>query len=108
MKYPQKQFNKLVTILKKLSNYFDIQNMNSNQLHYLAYQQVSEGQPHNAFIVLDNNTLVRQFELDKNDTSVNRLFKTDTSFELYPNDTEDSHIETAVKRALKKINNKNT
>lgn len=105
MKYPVNQFNKLVTILKKLSNHFDIENVNFSHLHFVAYQQVSEGQSHNAFVLLNDNTIMKQFQANNEGFQVfKRLCEIDDTFELYPNNTNDNHIETAIKKALKQIN----
>lgn len=107
MKYPQNQFDKLVNILYRLSNYADLETINYSHLHYLAYQQVSEGQTHNAIVVCNDNTIMRQFQADKEGVQVyKRLCEIDNTFELYPNDTNDNHIKTAIKRALNEINPK--
>lgn len=103
MKYPAKQFENLVVILKQLNEYFEIKQMNYSNLHYIAYQQSqsSEGQKHN--IIYVKNSILRKAhainDLNEWQPIVNKI----DSFELYPEGCNDQHIETAVKNALKLI-----
>ena len=103
MKYPIEQFNVLKEYLKKLSIYLDINSINPSLLHYIVFQQHSEGQRHN-WLVSTVNGLKKVYQLDKDEEHL-KLFDTDYNFEMYPNDTNDVNIETAVKKALKEINN---
>lgn len=103
MKYPIEQFNKLVRILEELNKYIDnLQKVNYSHLHFLCYQQVNQGQTHNRFVLVDGD-LYRQHTAEKMGLGYTTLFATDDKFELYPNDTNDNYIETAMKRALKLI-----
>lgn len=106
MKYPKKQFTKLVESIKVLSQYIDIKSMHPCQLHYIVYQQLSEGQPHNRLIIDNEGQIKRHYSLVDGRLVQNEgtpLFEVDNSFELYPEGTNDNHIETAVKRAIKTI-----
>ena len=108
MKYPQQQFDLLVKSLQILSNHFEnIQNIHPCQLQYLVYQQASEGQKHNAFCINKDGNICRHYYV--NDLGLEGYdllidFLDDNNFPLYPYGCNDSHIETAVKKALQKIN----
>lgn len=103
MKYPTNQFENLVSIMKQLSIYFDLNSMNKNSLHYLAYQQSqsSDGQKHNVIYFKDNQ-LKKLHSID-NIEGWKPIVKKVEGFELYPNECNDNHIETAIKNALKLI-----
>lgn len=104
MKYPQQQFSKLVEILKELNKYItNLKDINFSHLHYIAYQQVSLGQQHNRFVLLNDGTIITQHIAVSLNKEYKPLFETDDTFELYPNNTNDNHIETAIKRVLKEI-----
>lgn len=100
MKYPPKQFDKLVAILKELNKYIEnLQAINNSSLHYLAYQQVSEGQLHNRLVKTEQGTVISQHVAEGLGFPFAPLFTPDNSFLLYPDGCNDSHIETAVKKA---------
>lgn len=102
MKYPEQQFKKLVATLQTLSEHVEnLKEVNPHALHFLCYQQYNSGQRHNSFVVLENNTITRQHAAEAFKQDYKYLFQEDNSFELYPNNTNDSNIETAVKKALK-------
>lgn len=105
MKYPKSQFDKLVLILKQLNNHFtNIKDINYSHLHFLAYQQVNSGQSHNSFVLTECGQIVKNHTAKGFNFKVkNRLVSIDDAFELYPNDTNDLHIKTAIKNALKQI-----
>lgn len=109
LKYPFSDYKKLVEVLKQLAPYFELFNMQPNQVHYLAYQQTNKiGQPHN-IIYLTDRGLQRYHKLtEKQIKQISRLeikpiVDVDFELELYPNDCNDIHIETAVKRAIKEL-----
>lgn len=103
LKYPYSEFVKLVDVVKQLAPYFEIENINPNQLHYLAFQQTSLGQPHNKIYftgqVLKRFHSMNEIEIKNYQPIVNVNFE----LELYPNDCNDNHIETATKRAIKTV-----
>lgn len=109
MKYPQNQFEILVKALRVLKQYIDVDTLNLHSLHFLVYQQFSEGQIHN-YLVLNNSNIERNFipnteggiEYKTNKGAV-KVIDFEFNFELYPNDTNDNHIETAMKKALKSL-----
>jgi hypothetical protein len=102
MKYPENQFSKLKTIISGLSKHFtNLTDIHPAQLHYFCYQQVCEGQLHNRFVTY-GDSVVRQHVVPESETFT-PLFESDNSFELYPANCMDTHIETAVKKALKEI-----
>ena len=105
MKYPQTQFNKLVNILTELSKYIEnLKDLNESNLHYLAFQQVSEGQTHNAFVLTECGQVLKEFQAKGFNFKIkNRLCEIDNSFLLYPEGCNDNHTITAVKNALKLI-----
>ena len=104
MKYPEKQYNKALTVLKALAPHFDnIKEVHPSNIHFLIYQQLSEGQRHNAFVVDKDNNIYRKHFADSTGIESKFLFDVDNSFELYPAGTHDNHIETAMKKALKAL-----
>ena len=107
MKYPTKQFDKLVNHLNTLSKYFDVHNIQPNALHYTVFQQCSEGQPHNKLIITSEKVLTRSTYLEGDILKWRegvRIIEDDNEFLLYPEGCNDSHIVTAIKNALKQIN----
>jgi len=99
MKYPKAQFDKLTFILNQLSIYIDIKSINDSRLHYLCYQQISEGQEHN-HIYSVNGSLKRYHQLEE--TEKENAVKVVTGikdFKLYPNGCNDDNIETAIRKA---------
>lgn len=107
MKYPAKQFDKLVQHISTLAKYFDVQSVHACQLHYMIYQQCGQGQDHNKLILTSDNVLTRSAYLD-GDTlkwrEGTRIIEDDNEFLLYPEGCNDPHIETAVKKAIKQLN----
>lgn len=103
MKYNKEQFKILVKCLNILKKYIDIETINPNNLHFIIYQQFSDGQKHNRLIVNDG-ILKRKFTLldgelveNQGENIINFMY----DFQLYPEGCNDSHIETAVKKAIK-------
>lgn len=103
MKYPINQFEVLVNILKQFAVHFDLNSVHPCTLHYMAFQQVSEGQKHN-YLFCVSGTLKKYHSLteEEKQTAV-KFIETDFDFKLYPDGCNDSHIETAVKKALKQM-----
>jgi hypothetical protein len=99
MKYPQQQYANLLQALTILSNWLDIDKINPSQLHYIVYQQYSDGQRHN-WIYIDGTRLVKSHAVNSID-GLSKLLPNTVDFELYPKGCNDSHIETAMKRAIK-------
>ena len=107
MKYPAQQFEHLVNALKELSNYFDLNSIHPCSLHFLVYQQGSERQEHN-WLMIDSQTqnIQKNFLVKhKGLTTYKKLITVPNTFELYPNNTNDNQIQTAIKKALTTINN---
>ncbi len=102
MKYPQTQFDKLVMILTELNKHIEnLKELNKNSLHYLAFQQVSEGQTHNALVLTECGQILKEFQANGFNFKIkNRLCKIDKDFLLYPEGCNDNHIHTAVKKAI--------
>lgn len=103
MKYPTKQYTLLVQYLKAVAKLIDLTSMHPNNIHYLIYQQGSENQTHNHLYNV-GGTLKRQYQLTDDERGVAvKAFDFNSGFELYPDGCNDTHVETAVKRALKEI-----
>ena len=103
MKYPTKQYTLLVQYLKELSKLIDLTTMHPNNIHYLIYQQGSENQTYNHLYSV-GGTIKRQYQLTDDERGVAvKAFNFENGFELYPDGCDDTHIGTAVKRALKVI-----
>lgn len=108
MKYPLKDYRELVNVLEQLAPYFEIGNMQPNQLHYLAYQQTSKGQPHNRIYLTDQGLQrfhsMRERCIEKVNKGINKpIVNVDFELELYPIDCNDSHVATATKKAVKEV-----
>jgi hypothetical protein len=106
MKYPQQQLQKLTECMQSLSQYFELEQIPPSTIHYMIYQNLSSGQQHNA-LGFSNSKLVRasQFVDGVKVVAENfvRLWPIDDSFVLYPEGCNDSHVETAVKLAMKSV-----
>lgn len=103
MKYPENQFNKLVSTLKVLNKHIEnLKEVNVHTLHFLVYQQYCTGQKHNQFVLTEHG-ITRRHSAEVLKLNYTELFNSDDSFELYPNNTNDNNIETAMKKALKEI-----
>jgi len=102
MKYPQKQFNILVDSLKKLAVHIDIKESNPHTIHYMVYQQYSEGQKHNWIYCTPGGSIQRAHKIT-DFTGCEKWFNEDRDFELYPDGCNDTHIETAMKAAIKQL-----
>lgn len=102
MKYPKNQFETLLRVLKKLAVVIDIRQFNYHTLHYVVFQQFSEGQQHN-MLYQHGATLKRYHQLtdEEKKTAIKWIDTNNEVFELYPGNCNDDHIETAVKAAIK-------
>jgi hypothetical protein len=105
MKYPEKQYNVLVEALKQLAVHLDIKAYNPVALYYVVYQQFSESQKHNHLYCCVGGELKKYHKLTEGEKTeaVKFLNTKDKTLELYPEGCNDSHIETAVKRAVKEL-----
>lgn len=104
MKYPQSQFNLLKKALTVLASHFEITNIHPSRLQYLVYQQASEGQKHNALFINKEGSILKGFvSQDKEGFTPLITFLNESNFPLYPSGCNDTHIETAVKAALKTL-----
>jgi len=104
MKYPQNQFEQLKNAIKEFNNYFEVENINPSSLHYTIYQQGSEGQKHNWFYINNETKAIRRGHAIEDFNNYSKLIQVSKDFELYPKGCNDSHIETAVKAAIKDNN----
>ena len=101
MKYPKKQFDILVKYLRILGEHFDLDKTNVHVLHRIIYQHFSEGQSHNDIMVNDNGDIVSRNRLD-DVTGWRKLIDPmfGEVFNMYPVGCNDTHIETAMKKAM--------
>ena len=108
MKYPKNQFELLKRALFIFNSLFEnLKEINPSQLQYLVYQQGSEGQSHNHFFVNGNTGQVLRAHIiaGLGLEGFTKLidFVNEENFPLYPEGCNDTHIETAVKKALTQI-----
>lgn len=102
LKYPFSEFKKLVEVLDLLEPYFDLRKNHPCQIHYLAYQQTDgDRQPHNQ-IYIKEGQLIRAHQVESVE-GLQKLVDVDFFLELYPSGCNDTHIETATKRAIKEV-----
>ena len=104
MKYPKNQQQVFERFLKELFTIIDVEKINPNTLHYICFQQHSEGQKHN-WLYCTVDGLKREHQLTENEDAV-KLFDSNFEFELYPDGCNDNHIETMVRRTIKNLTNK--
>lgn len=107
MKYPKEQYDVLVECLKVFHVHkIDVRDVSPNSLHYMVFQQFSDGQKHNWLYCVPGGVLKREHQLTEEErkTSVKFLnFTLEKPFELYPEGCDDTHIPTAVKKAIKEL-----
>lgn len=103
MKYPNDQYQIVIKSLKILAKHLDIKSVYSSHLHYVIYQQFAQGQEHNSFYIHENKVIRKGFLSTTQLLNATKLIDFEATFELYPNDTNDNHIETAMKKALKEF-----
>jgi hypothetical protein len=102
MKYPLKQYQELTAVLKQLAVCIDLRTINPSALHFIAFQQCSEGQKHNWFMA-KGNELKKAYKLENLEGWVKWIENTNPDFLLYPEGCNDNHIETAIKKAMKEL-----
>jgi len=108
MKYPVNQFEVLVKVLTIFHKYFDLDSVGVLRLHSMVYNEFSEGQKHNR-LVISEGILKRKFSLVDGELVENpgeNILNFDYDFKSYPDGCNDSHIETAIKKAIKLITKK--
>ena len=104
MNYPLEQLAKLEAALKRLAVHIDVKQVNPSALHFIIYQQYAEGQKHNWLYCVEGGALKKGHQLTEQEkqTAV-KLFTEKWTFEMYPENCNDNHVETAVKKAIKNI-----
>lgn len=109
LKYPFTEYQNLIIVIKQLAPYFEIGLMQPNQLHYLAVQQTNKiRQSHNRLFITSQG-LQRSSSLNEittkevKKTYAKPIVNVDFELDLYPNECNDTHIETATKRAVKEV-----
>lgn len=109
MNYPSNQFETLkeaVNIIVKQYGPEVVKSMNPSNLHYVIYQQFSEGQAHNAIYVNDSGIVKMMWQIEKEGlTGFKKLVDINKPFELYPDRCNDNHVITAVKKVVKDLLN---
>ena len=106
MKYPINQFNILVEVLKTLRNQLDLTKINPSALHYIVYEQFSTSHKHN-WLFCYNGAMKKYHQLTEVEKveAVKFVNTGSQTFELYPEGCNDTHVETAVKKAVKILYN---
>ncbi len=97
MKYPENQFNKLIKVLPLILAHYkltagDISTNDAsilNTLHFKCFCNQNYTDDNGNVIKIDGK----------------RLLPLDENFLLYPTGCNDNHIETAMKRAIKQLQN---
>lgn len=102
MKYPQTQYEQLVKGLSELAKAIDLTSLHPCALHYEVFQAGSKGHSHN-WIYTKDGTVARAHKIDNIEDWSRVVTSVPETFELYPDGCNDSHIETAVKKALKQL-----
>lgn len=102
MKYPIEQQKVFERFLNQIAPIYDLEKPNPHTLHYMCYQQHSEGQRHN-WLYNTVKGLKRGHSL-KEGEEAQKFFESDFDFELYPEGCNDNHVETMLKRTYKNLN----
>lgn len=103
MKYPKKQFDVLVSTLKALDAHIDnLREVNLTYLHFEVSHQHKEGFEHNR-LVLTSSGLMRQYSAIDMGIEFEPIVEPNPDFKSYPDGCDDSHVLTAMKRAIKLI-----
>lgn len=100
MKYPAKQFEVIVSTLKALSEVFELDNVHPSSLYSLVCSQHNKGQQHNRIVVTCDGVYMNQHIADSRGVDYTPIVEPFDNFETYPSGCNDSHIQTAVKKAL--------
>lgn len=101
MKYPEKQLAILKKAISELSAHFDLSKVDPNHLHYIVFQNGSEGQTHNHFYIKGGS--ISRMHAISDLSGWTKLINVPSSFELYPDGCNDNHVLTAVKHCLKSL-----
>ena len=102
MKYPQKQYEILVESIRELISLgIAVEDMHPSNVHYLVAKQYSAGNDHNS-LYRNQEGLVRPKHMFSKDEVIEKVFKP-KRFELYPEGCDDSHVATAVRKAVKEV-----
>lgn len=105
MKYPIDQYNILIQCLKLFKPLMNIDVVNPSALHYIVFQQFSEGQTNN-HLYCTVNGLKRFYAMSESDkVEARKLIEINFDFKLYPAGCNDTHILTAMRRAIKELTN---
>lgn len=106
MKYPKKQFNILIDVLKQLAPLIDLVILDKHTLHYIVFSQLdkSGGLLHNKLYVYGTD-LKKYGNLSEQEKTlfVPLIDEVDFDFKLYPLGCDDSHIKTAMDKAIKTL-----
>lgn len=102
MKYPEKQYKILVESIRELASLdLAVEDMHPSNVHYLVYKQYAEGQDNNS-LYRNQEGLVRPKHMFGKGEVIEKVFKP-KYFELYPDGCDDSHVATAVRKAVKEV-----
>jgi len=109
MKYPQEQYQKLLLALREMSKHFDLRNMPPSVIYSEVCGNLNKHNKHNwlYFRKYKEGTWFKRAHIISEEEA--RMFKRviPLDFELNtPEGCNDSHGETAVKRAVKEIYSK--
>ena len=101
MKYPKEQMEVFKQFLEALRSHLDPSGLNGHSVHFMCYQQHSEGHEHNWLHVTKEGELKRAHRLTLEEKGVaTKLFTSDFEFKLYPEGCNDSHISTMLKHTM--------
>ena len=102
MKYPKKQFQNIVEVLKILKEIYDLENLHEFRIYALVLNNISKHREWNALVKLDSGKVILANQVKENQ-NFSKVTETDESFVDFPEGINDNHIKTAVKAALKLI-----
>lgn len=100
MKYPKQQFRLLVECLVLLKPYVSFEHVSNSQLHYIIATQFNVHNKHNWLYDVNGKAV--------KDSKGRKIIDIEEKFDLYPDGCDDTHIETAMKKALKIVSNEST
>jgi len=102
MKYNKKQFEILLQVLQQFAVLIDLSQSNLHTIHFIIYQQFSEGHKHNWLYCCEGGNLKKYFQMtDEDKKNARKFIEIDFKFELYPDNCNDNNIETAMNKAIK-------
>lgn len=103
MKYPAEQFEILKETVKALSEVFDnLKEVHPSRVYSLVINQHLEGQLHNSIVITEEGKYTRRYIAEDLKLKFTPLIER-KPFVVYPEGCQDSHVQTAVKKALKSI-----